>query len=345
MANTDSGLTGKIGGLLQSVPGYRGYKSKEERRDSDRRVRERVATAFAGQAERVERVGSDLANQRRLRDIGPVDEFAQTIRHLIDRISTATYGYGGLFSDRNVDEHALDQLRLFDESLLASVNELDAPITALEQALAANTDLTAPTRTGVAATRTILARLDLRDDVIETGRPVPDDKIQDILSPKPKEEQGPPPAYNLKSGDALSVLGDNFVVDGQINLDVTGRQLRLHRVGQSPERWLLVPADRGQSFALLSATDDAFTPGSSTSGTESTIGDQAYTVNWSGRGSGQVSGRGGSIEGRSVTVTSLTGKTDPATRALVLDWDNEHQVLTGNEVVPDDVEIYGSTSK
>src|SRR5215212_4414081 len=117
MANADSGLTGKVGGLLQSVPGYRGYKSKEERRDSDRRVRERVATAFAGQAERV---ASDLANQRRLRDIGPVDEFAQTVRHLIDRISTASYGYGGLFSDRNVDEHALDQLRLFDEALLDS---------------------------------------------------------------------------------------------------------------------------------------------------------------------------------------------------------------------------------
>lgn len=345
MANSDSGLTGKIGGLLQSVPGYRGYKSKEERRDSDRRVRERVATAFAAQAERVERVGSDLAKARRLRDIGPVDEFAQTIRHLIDRISTASYGYGGLFSDRNVDEHALDQLRLFDESLLAGVNELDAPITALEQALAANTDLTAPTRTGISATRTILARLDLRDDVIETGRPVSDDKLQDILSPKPKEEQGPPPAYNVKSGDALSVLGDNFVVDGQIDLDVTGRQLRLHRLGESPERWLVVPAQRGESFALVSATEDAYTPGTSTSGTESTIGGQAYILNWSGRGTGTISGRGGSVEGRSVTVTTLTGTSDPTSRALVLDWDNERQILVGSDVVPDDVEIYGATSK
>src|SRR5215218_9801645 len=254
MANSGSGLTGKVGGLLQSVPGDRGYKSKEERRDSERRVRERVATAFVGQAERAERVASDLANQRRLRDIGPVDEFAQTARHLIDRISTASYGYGGLFSDRNVDEHALDQLRLFDEALLDSVSELDAPISALEAALTANTDLSGPTRDGLTATRKILARLDLRDDVIETGRPAPDDKIQDILSPKSKEDQGPPPAYNLTSGDALSILGDNFVVDGKIDLDVTGRRLRLHRLGQSPERWLLVPAERGQSFTHLNAT-------------------------------------------------------------------------------------------
>src|SRR5690242_17795030 len=103
-----SGATGRISGLLASVPGYRGYRTKEERRDADRRVRERVAAAFAAQADRVERVARALADQRRLKDVGPVNEFAQAIRHLVDRISTATYGYGGLFGDRNVDETALD---------------------------------------------------------------------------------------------------------------------------------------------------------------------------------------------------------------------------------------------
>ncbi len=63
---TTSRATGRIAGLLDSVPGYRGYRNKEDRRDADRRVRERVAAAFAAQADRVERVGRDLANQRRL---------------------------------------------------------------------------------------------------------------------------------------------------------------------------------------------------------------------------------------------------------------------------------------
>ncbi|GIW04183.1 MAG: hypothetical protein KatS3mg059_0803 [Thermomicrobiales bacterium] len=71
-----------------------------------------------------------LAEQRKIQDVGAVDELARAIRHLIDRITTATYGYGGLFSDRNVDEVALDQLRRFDESLLQGAQELEAPVTA-----------------------------------------------------------------------------------------------------------------------------------------------------------------------------------------------------------------------
>jgi hypothetical protein len=339
MASTSS-ATGRIAGLLDSVPGYRGYRNKEERRDADRRVRERVAAAFEAQADRVERVGRDLANQRRLRDVGPVDEFARAIRHVVDRISTATYGYGGLFGDRNVDEAALDQLRLFDEALMTGVGELEGPVAALEQALAADTDLTSAARDGTGATRKILARLDLRNEVIETGKPAPQDKIQDILSPTPPEEQGPPPAFNMQVGDALTVLGDNFVVDGRIDLQAGGQGLRLLRVGTSPDRWLSVPAERGRSFALLDASDQPYT-----AGTESTIGGVAYTSNWSAAGTGDVTGKGGSTGQRPVTVSVLTGTTDASARAVVVDWGNERQVLVGKEVHPDDVEIFGATAK
>src|SRR5215217_4601347 len=339
MAST-TGATGRISGLLDSVPGYRGYRSKEERRDADRRVRERVAAAFAAQADRVERIARDLANQRRLRDVGPVDEFARAIRHLVDRIATATYGYGGLFGDRNVDEAALDQLRLFDEALMTGVGELETPILALEQAFSANTDLATTAREGAEATRKILARLDLRNEVIETGKPAPQDKIQDILSPTPPDQQGPPPAFNLQEGEALTVLGDDFVVDGRIDLEAGGQGLRLLRVGTAPDRWLAVPAERGRSLALLDLTDQPFT-----GGTESTIGGQAYTVNWSAAGTGEVTGKGGTTGRRAATVSVLTRATDTASRAVVVDWGNERQVLVGKEVHPDDVEIYGATGK
>jgi hypothetical protein len=337
MAST-TGATGRISGLLDSVPGYRGYRNKEERRDADRRVRERVAAAFAAQADRVERIARDLANQRRLRDIGPVDEFARAIRYLVDRISTATYGYGGLFGDRNVDEAALDQLRLFDEGLMSGVGELEGPIAALEQAFAANGDLAPPARDGAAATRKILSRLDLRNEVIETGKPAPQEKIKDILSPKSPDEQGPPPAYDMQIGDALTILGDNFIVDGRIDLQAGGHGLRLLRVGTSPERWLAVPEERGASFALLDASDQDYA-----AGTESTIGGTSYTVNWSSAGTGEVTGKGGSTGSRPVTVSDLTGKGDAASRAVVIDWGSEGQVLVGKEVHPDDVEIFGAT--
>jgi hypothetical protein len=80
-------------------------------------------------------------------------------------------------------------------------------------------------------------------------------------------------------------------------------------------------------------------------GTESTIGGVAYTSNWSAAGTGDVTGKGGSTGQRPVTVSALTGTSDPSARAVVVDWGNERQVLVGKEVHPDDVEIYGATGK
>ncbi len=58
-----------------------------------------------------------------------------------------------------------------------------------------------------------------------------------------------------------------------------------------------------------------------------------------------MTGKGGSIGQRPVTVTALTGTNDASARAVVVDWGNERQVLVGKEVHPDDVEIFGATGK
>ena len=125
----------RISDALDRVPGYRGYRLKEERRDADRRVRAAVADAYAAELARVERIGRDLANARRLGEISAVERTSQAIRHYIDRVRSATPGYGGLFGDRDIDGIALDQLRLFDESLLLGVDELRPAIDRLEARL------------------------------------------------------------------------------------------------------------------------------------------------------------------------------------------------------------------
>src|SRR5262245_52902806 len=86
----NAGPVAKAQGWLDRVPGYRGYRAKEDRRDADRRVRDRIAADLDGRAERVEAVARTLANQRRIAEIGPVDELAKSIRHLIDRVRTAS---------------------------------------------------------------------------------------------------------------------------------------------------------------------------------------------------------------------------------------------------------------
>jgi hypothetical protein len=327
-----------IGGILNSVPGYRGYRAKEDRRDADKRVREKVAAAYAGEAKRIEAVGAEIASQRRLSDIGPVDDFGQAVRHLVDRISTASYGYGGLFSDRNIDTVALDQLRTFDESLLSGVSEVSAQVEALEKALRGSGDLSVAAKAGIATTKTIGARLDLRDQVIETGKKVSSESVKEVITPTPEEEKAPPPAYDIHDGDAISILGDNFIVDARITVATSENKLRLFRIDLAPEKWLAIPGARGVPFALLTTSSDTYQAGA-----EPKIGSDTYTVNWSASGTGEVIGKGGKTADRSVQTSILTGATDPSLRAVVLDWGSEQQVFVGKEVHPDDVEIYGAS--
>lgn len=319
-------------GILDAIPGYKGYRRKEDRRDADRRLRDELALKFGAQADRVERVARDLADQRRIRDVGPVDELARSLRHLIDRISTATYGYGGLFGDRDVDERALDQIRQFDESLMGGVDELEQPVAQLERAYADGTDLAAPARTGSDVVQSLLARFDVRGQVVETAEPAPAESVLKHLSLGPVATS--PPAYDLHDRDAIAILGDNFVVNARIDVNATPDSFRLFRISEDAATWLLVPKATGQSFAKLRSSED--------DGEETVIDGVAYTVRSSGSGTGDVIGAGGRSGEEQVAYRLLDGQENPDARAVVLTWSNERQVFVGELVHPDDVTIYGS---
>jgi hypothetical protein len=334
-SNLADDLERRVGGLLDRIPGYRGYRSKEDRRDADRRVREHLVTAYDAAADRVERVARDLATQRRLGEIGPVDEFARTLRHFIDRVRTATYGYGGLMGDRDVDALALDQLRQFDEGLLSGVDELARPIGELEAALAAKGNLATSAAAGTAVVRALLARFDLRGEVVETGKPAPTESVLRVLQAGPTDAV--PPAFNLETGEALAILGDDYLVDARVAIDGAPTSLRLFRLtGGGEERWLVVPARREHGLALATPVSQA-----PVSGTATDLDGTTYTASVAGSGDGEVVGIGGSSGSRPVRFSLLVGADDPAQRAVVLDWGTERQAYAGRQVDPRDVEIFG----
>jgi hypothetical protein len=325
----------RVGGWLDRIPGYRGYRAKEDRRDADRRVRDAVAAELSARAARVETVARELANKRRLAEIGPVDELARSIRHLADRVRTASYGYGGLFSDRDVDEAALDQLKLFDQALLNGVTDLDAPIAALEAVFASGGDLAAAAGGALAAVKTLHTRLDVRDRVIETGAAAPQATVEAIL--QPAVELPPPPAYDLGRGDAIAVLGDDYIVDARIDVVGPNHAFRLYRVGEGePERWLFVARDVGLGLAMLTSSG----PAASGSDAPAFEGDE-FVETAAGSGDGEISSADRASGRRPVNFRLLKGKEDEARRAVVLDWNGEVQTYVGQQVHPADVEVFG----
>lgn len=337
-SNLGDQLERQAGALLDRIPGYRGYRSKEDRRDADRRVRDHVVTVYTAEADRVARVAAQLADQRRLTEIGPVDDFAQTLRHFVDRVRTATYGYGGLMGDRDVDAAALDQLRLFDEGLLTGIDELNGPITDLEAALASQGSLAAPARAGTAAARNLLARFDLRREVVNTGKAAAQDSVLRVLAPVSASPT--PAAYALNAGDALAILGDDFLVRGRIIVDAGQSSFRLFQLtDDAGGEWLLAPLDPA---AGLSRHTPVAAPAV---GAAPVIDGVEYALQLAGSGDGEIIGVGGATGARPVRFELFRGTNDAALAAVVLDWGTERQAFAGRAVHPNDVEVFGRPSE
>jgi hypothetical protein len=314
-------------GVLNSIPGYRGYRSKEDRRDADRRVRVKVATALDELADRVETVAKSLADQRQITAVGPVDEFAKSLRHLINRISTATYGYGGLFSDRNVDEYALDQLRQFDESLFKDADGITTAVGALEQAYSTGSGLAEATKAGTEAARQLNRRFETRGEVIETAKPAAAESVLAVISPP---ETAPPAIYNLHEHDALSISGENYVVDGRIDVEAGANSFRLFRIDEEQKLWLLAPASGSGKVALVNEKEVT-----GEDQIESTS--PATEVKSQGSGTGSVIAEGKKVESRAVAF-SIQG--DSTSVMIALDWSGERQKFEGKEIALDEIEVY-----
>ena len=124
----------KFEGLVSRIPGYAGYKQKEQRREADKLLRLHVARQYEEQLRRLGDVQYTLTMQGRLASIVTLERAAMRLQLLIDRIKTASYGYAGLFDALKVDEEALDKLYDSDQAMLDGVGRIAALLDKLAEA-------------------------------------------------------------------------------------------------------------------------------------------------------------------------------------------------------------------
>ncbi len=138
-----SGLLDKIsasrGGLeklVSSIPGYKGYKEKEMRREADRILRETLARRYEEQWSRLSGVQKQLMSSGGIEYLDDVASAAVKLRGFIDKLRTAALGYGGVFDAIKVKEAELDKLYAFDNALADGVAQVSGTIDGIEAAIA-----------------------------------------------------------------------------------------------------------------------------------------------------------------------------------------------------------------
>ncbi|MEZ4531192.1 MAG: hypothetical protein R2835_02845 [Thermomicrobiales bacterium] len=307
--------------MLGRIHGYTGYKSKEQARDSDRVLRNEIARQLNQDATRVESIQRTAAAARNVTQVNELEPVVQGLRNAANLVQSLSYGYGGLFSDRPVDDIALAQLRLFDEGLLVKATALDTGVDAIE----AGEDGAAAAVTAQIAE--LKASLSLRGNVIDKGRPV-----------KPVKEVKPAPATEkafddgeakapervelpeLSLGDAMSIMGDDHLIEAIIDVDTSAGTERFIRLDNKPQMWLWLSTDPATSpRRLLAASEPAGVAWSET------IGKAKVTVP--------------NERSRSGPGVIRTG-TSADSSVVQLDIDGAVQNFTATDVHPDDIETY-----
>jgi hypothetical protein len=140
--------------IANAIPGFKGYREKELRRDTDRLQREHLSSRLEECKGGLNEVSAASTRNGDLDLINDVETARKRLDKVVARIRYADRGYAGFFDAVKVDEAVLGRIYEFDMSLLDGV---DAARVAAQDAAAA------PAEGRKAALQSLIARIDALD--------------------------------------------------------------------------------------------------------------------------------------------------------------------------------------
>lgn len=151
--------------ILSKIPGFSGYMERQNRRDSDKLLRETIAKRFEEQWKRVSALQRDFINQGEISKVDDLEASALKLRTFADRIKRATRGYSGLFDAVKINEEELTNIYTYDAAMLDLVDEISQAIDDV-QASVGKDGLSASIRHLTSTAEKCIEVYDKRDEVI-----------------------------------------------------------------------------------------------------------------------------------------------------------------------------------
>ena len=162
-------IKGAMGGLesfVSKVPGYKGYKEKELRREADKLLRDYLVRQFEEQQRKLNDQKLQLVSSGSIEFIDDLDRASTRLESFIIKIRTASQGYAGFFDAVKVKEDELDALYNFDNALLEGASRLETSISQLDSAIVAQEGVPQAISALVALTGNLNDTWAKREDVV-----------------------------------------------------------------------------------------------------------------------------------------------------------------------------------
>ncbi len=122
------GLADRIETWMRKIPGFRSYKEREHRRETDKKLREHLASRLQEFRSQIKKVSLDLTDKGQMESLAKLDRFSSHLQQMADTIRYASYGYSGIFDLEKIREEELDRLYSFDLSLVEDLEKIQKSI-------------------------------------------------------------------------------------------------------------------------------------------------------------------------------------------------------------------------
>jgi len=119
--------------ILAELPGFRGYKEKELRRESDKLIRNHLYLRLTEARKDLKEIFQKLSDSRLHEVLTDMDRFIMRFDRVSEKINHASYGYAGFFNIVKVEEEKLDKMIEFDTGLIDDVDKIVEETTAFKK--------------------------------------------------------------------------------------------------------------------------------------------------------------------------------------------------------------------
>jgi hypothetical protein len=111
-----------------ALPGFKGYKEKEMRRESDKLMRNHLVLKMSRVKDVFRGVFQKVTDRRYLDVLSDMDRLATKFDRVTEKVNHAPYGYSGFFDVVKITEESLDRMIAFDNQLIDYVDALSAVV-------------------------------------------------------------------------------------------------------------------------------------------------------------------------------------------------------------------------
>ncbi len=125
----DRGLLKK---LELAIPGFRGYRKREDLRIADSLLRKQLADNLGDIKERIELCRQDIAKNMEMELLNEIGELMNHITSTENRVRHAEQGYTGISMDYQIREDELNRMYEWDLNLISDIERLSNSVNILE---------------------------------------------------------------------------------------------------------------------------------------------------------------------------------------------------------------------